>query len=185
MYAVILFLFYCGFAAKEIFMKSKITIFVLVLIVVMVVTTYAQEYNSESDFKARPIDSGKSAEIIGYTGSKWQVRIPPRIQGLPVTSIAREAFKGNENLTSVIIPIGVISIGERAFDGCKNLTNVNIPNGVTSIGDSAFAGSGIINITIPNSITSIGFSAFFGCSSLASITIPNIRDFADFTELQS
>ena len=54
-----------------------------------------------------------------------------------------------------------------SFDEIKYFVNV------TSIGSSAFYGcSSLASISIPEGVTSIGNSAFYGCSSLASISIP-------------
>lgn len=44
----------------------------------------------------------------------------------PVTSIAAEAFKGNETLEQVSIPQSVESIGKAAFAGCKGLKTIVI-----------------------------------------------------------
>jgi hypothetical protein len=91
-----------------------------------------------------------------------------------VTSIGAEAFKGCNNLTSVIIPNSVTSIGYGAFEGCSSLTSIIIPNNVTAIRGTAFKGcSSLTEITIPNSVTEIGDDAFYNCSSLTSVTISN------------
>ena len=84
--------------------------------------------------------------ITGYTGGNWEVRIPPRIQGLPVTQIGHSAFR-NRNLISVTIPNSVTSIGRGAFSN-NQLTSVTIPNSVTTIEFSAFAGNQLTSITI-------------------------------------
>jgi hypothetical protein len=159
---------------KEFLMKNTKTLLGIALMVMAVSSACTQQqYNDEKDFKVEKIDGGKGVEITKYVGEKFEVRIPPRIQGLPVTSIGKQAFE-EKGITSVTIPNSVTSIWDGAFWGCTSLTSIIIPNSVTSIGDAAFSGcTSLTNITIPNSVTSIGNLAFDYCTSLTSITIPN------------
>jgi hypothetical protein len=132
--------------------------------------------NPESDFKAKPIDGGKSVQITDYVGDKWEVGIPSKIQNLPVTHIGEEAFE-NKKLTKVTIPNSVTTIGKYAFSD-NQLTNVTIPNSVTTIADSAFSDNQLTSVTIPNSVTSIGDYAFDN-NQLTSITIgANLNGYA-------
>ena len=77
--------------------------------------------------------------VTGYTGPGGEVDIPDTIEGLPVTTIGRNAFSGSTRLTSITIPNNVTSIGDWAFSDCTGLTSITIPNNVTSIGDWAFS----------------------------------------------
>ena len=157
--------------------------------------SYGEDFEYESD--------GFEVKIAKYKGSLDSVNIPPRIDGLPVTSIGDMTFYDCSSLESITIPKSVTSIGEEAFAGCELLKSINIPKGVTSIdagafaecnslksikipnsvtfiGDEAFVDcTSLKSITIPNSVTSIGFFAFSGCSSLTSITIPNSITYID------
>lgn len=56
-----------------------------------------------------------------------------------VTIIAKEAFKGNTEMTSVDIPNSITSIGENAFEGCSGLRNIEIGSGIKVIASKAFA----------------------------------------------
>jgi hypothetical protein len=96
-----------------------------------------QQYDPESDFEAELMEDGKSVRITDYRGNRSVVRIPPQIQGIPVTHIGRHAFF-DWTITSVIIPNSVTEIGEGAFANCNSLTSVIIPKNVTSIGVNAF-----------------------------------------------
>ena len=90
-----------------------------------------------------------------------------------VTDIGNDAFRGCENLTSIIISDKVTSIGNSAFNSCTGLTAITIPNSVTDIGTYAFAYcDSLTSITLPAGITSIGEGMFMFCESLESITIP-------------
>jgi hypothetical protein len=64
-------------------------------------SAYARQYDSESDFSTEPMGDGSSVRISRYLGDKQAARIPPRIQGLPVTSIGDLAFAYCSSLTSV------------------------------------------------------------------------------------
>jgi hypothetical protein len=63
-------------------------------------------------------------------------------QTYQVTAIATNAFKDNQNITSLTIPAGIITIGDNAFNGCINLFVINIGKDVLKIGSMAFANIG-------------------------------------------
>lgn len=95
------------------------------------------------------------------------------VVSLGVTSIGQCAFSRFAKLTHVDIADSVISIGWDAFYYCSSLTDITIPQSVTYIGPLAFFHcTNLSSITLSNNITSIGSSAFEDCTNLTSITIP-------------
>jgi hypothetical protein len=135
------------------------------------------------------------ASITGYSGSGGNIVIPDEIDGYPVTSIYINAFRGNSDILSVVIPEGVTFIWQGAFSMMPSLTSVILPEGITGIGegsfaenenltsitlpstlsklpDNAFAASGLTSVVIPSSVTSIGNNAF-GSTKLESVVIPS------------
>ena len=84
-------------------MKARKTVLAFILMTLAVIA-YAQQYDPERDFKVSKQDDGKSIVITEYIGSKKDVRIPPTIQGLPVTGISKSVFPPRSSLTSVTVP---------------------------------------------------------------------------------
>jgi len=78
-------------------------------------------------------------EITKYIGTSIRVRIPEKIEGVPVISIGDRAFF-QTGIMEVHIPNGVTNIGSSAFNGNEALTTVAIPDGVTKLEHSVFAG---------------------------------------------
>lgn len=64
-------------------------------------------------------------------------------------------------------------LAQNGFTKIQTIKFINCDN-ISSINAQAFNGcSSLASITLPNSVTSINAQAFSGCSSLASINIPN------------
>ncbi len=89
-----------------------------------------------------------------------------------VTSIADNAFKNDNSITSLTIGENVEIIGESAFEGCAKITTVVIPVSVKTIEKSAFEDcTSLKKIVIPSSVTTVGEKAFEGCNKLTTATI--------------
>ena len=117
---------------------------------------------------------GKSYAITGIgTVTNENIVIPSTYNGLPVTTIADEAFYNCSSIKSVIISEGITEIGIAAFSNCFSLENITIPKGVDHINSYTLGGCcNLTNITLSESLTTIDANAFASCTSLASITLP-------------
>ena len=119
-------------------------------------------------------EDGNSYCVAGI-GSCEDIKIviPPTYKDLPVTSIKKGSFFGdNDHIVKVVIPDSVTTIGSGAFKDCTFLTDVNIPDSVTTIGSHAFSSCTFLTeIHIPESVTSIGKHAFSYDKRLKRITV--------------
>ena len=84
------------------------------------------------------IVNNATVTITGYTGTASELTIPSQIEGLPVTRIGNDAFVGNKQVTSLLIPDTVQYIARYAFAGCSNMYSIRIPASVTFVGSNAF-----------------------------------------------
>jgi len=137
--------------------KSGLVVAVIVIVALSACATQEQPVASQADFVAMIIDYGTAVKITGFTGGSTDIRIPSRLEGLPVTAIGPSAF-ARRQLTSVTIPDTVTHIGATAF-WHNRLSEVAIPAGVIYIGNSAFARNLIVRVSVPSG-AHVGISAF-------------------------
>ena len=158
----------------------KRTFIVVALITALIAPIWAQTSGTTPDGIAwRRTSNGTGIIIERYTGTAVAVRIPDRINNLPVVEIGEEAFSEtyegvNPNITSVVIPNTVTHIRPKAFYCQGKLTSVTFPTGnLVEIGFQAFIQcEALTSIRLPNTVQIIGNRAFEGCSALTTINLP-------------
>ena len=82
------------------------------------------------------------------------VTIPTELEGVAITGIGANAFKGSA-VRNITIGSHIESIGNNAFEN-NDIVTLTLNEGLQSIGNYAFNKTGLLEITIPKSVTSIG-----------------------------
>ncbi len=119
-------------------------------------------------------DDAYSVTGIGTAFTEENIVIPYEYNGKPVTYIGYEAFKGRENIKTLVIPSTVEYVGTSAFENCTNLTEIFICDGVDEIGQNAFKGcTSLQSLFIPSSVYNMENNAFSGCTALQKVEIGN------------
>ena len=138
--------------------------------------------------KYRKSSDGNSWTVIDIgTFDGADLVIPASYEGLPVTSIGRQAFCDCDSITSVTIPKSVTSSDDCAFDGCASIKKVYYKGETAdwmniSFGDAAanplyagaeliINGSAVTMIVVPGSVTEIGSGQFAGCHGLEEVNM--------------
>ncbi len=76
--------------------------------------------------------------VIGIgTYPKGQIIVPPSYDGIAITKIAADAFRGNAGVSAIEFASSITTIGNDAFRGCTGLTEVKF-KGTITIGNNAF-----------------------------------------------
>lgn len=133
------------------------------------------------------------------TTMKGDFTFPYSVQGYRIRVLKYSACVGQQELTSVSLPIWLDSIQQEAFRNCPklesvyfgsatqikylsygvfqdcvSLKNITIPNTVTTIESYAFKGcESLETLQLPKRVTSIEGGAFKDCSSLKTINLPD------------
>lgn len=164
-------------------MKNIYNLWVSILIIFIAFSACVQQqFETEENFNFKIIDNGKSIEITKYVGNNFEVKIPPRIQNLPVTSIGNFAFAKINDLEDINWDMFEFD-DDNEWDeevylemyreklGMQIVT-VTLPNSVTHIGDGAFIYNRLTSIIIPKNVSIIGDSSF-QYNLITSINIPD------------
>ena len=130
------------------------------------------------------IKEDNTISIDYYSGFFPLLRIPDKIDGLPVTEIddmlkyySHDNKSRTNNLANITvavhIPDSVEILRWGAFGGFSRLTYVNIPSGLRSTEYNVFAGTKVHKLVFPEGITEIGVSleeeSWRGSSSFANM----------------
>lgn len=83
------------------------------------------------------IENGKIT-ITRFNGTAPEVRLPERIEGVPVAGIGKKAFLSRKNLRRVFLPDGLEEIGDWAFAYCGALKEAVLPCGEVRFGRAVF-----------------------------------------------
>ena len=105
------------------------------------VTTGEDGSKVEKSFKV----SGKgTVKMAALETTAKEVEIPKTVEvngvECPVTTISKNAMKGNKNVTSVEIGENITTIGAGAFKNSKNLETIELTDSITKISANAFKG---------------------------------------------
>ncbi len=162
-------------------------------------TLYAKWTQNEPEEIVFTVDgSGVLTGVSGLAGSNMTVEIPAEVNGITVTEIGKDVFRGNKNIVSLVIPDSVTTLGYRMCSGCTALREVRLPSGLTVIPDEAFdgcsspqtinfpetlkeirsdafCGTALTEFIAPDSLTDIFGYAFKDCAGLTTVELTNVR----------
>lgn len=163
-----------------------------------------------SNFAYELSEDNSGVKITAYKGvgeGSANCLIPAEIEGMPVTELASDMFRGKDYLAVLVMPdtvksiIGdwglckdlkylkavklsasLTSICAYMFSRCESLKEITIPESVTTIDRNAFYSSGLKAIYIPDSVTKIDDSSFSFCKSLKNVRFPpSLKTFSSST----
>ena len=88
-----------------------------------------------------------------------------------LSTIRYNAFYGQTDLESIVLPNSLRVIGNKAFTGCTRLSDVSLNNSLYELGDNVFEGcTSLTTIKIPGELVKMGKEVFKGCSKLTKFT---------------
>lgn len=116
----------------------------------------------------------KEVSVTGLAAEYHVIQIPATVvindKVYKVTTIDKNAFRENKEITDVILGSNVTTVGKYAFFQCPNLRNIRFNTRVKRIGSNAFAQcTKLRNFILPASIRHIDARAFYQCPAVRVI----------------
>ncbi len=133
---------------------------------------YKELTESSNWFSYTDLKEKDCVKILHYNGSGPCVKVPDMIQGFPVVSIGKEAFKDQTDIEEIVLPDSIEEIGDQAFSGCKKLSYLVCPSKVKKLGNAAIDGcSSLRALTFLAQDAQYNKSESKDCGKLRYITI--------------
>lgn len=105
--------------------------------------------------------------VVSYSGTAKKVKIPKKVNGVPVTAIGNECFWQARTITTLSIPSTVTEIGISAFNECTGLKKIVLPKELKSLGSAAFwYCTNLETVVLDTKAEKIGKDAFRGCDKV-------------------
>ena len=106
--------------------------------------------------------------VLGIgTCTDKRIVIPPEKDGIPVTEIARNAFKDTSSFYEIVIPNSIVTMKSGAFKNCS-VESVILSDSLEIIPNDCFNNcTKLKSITFPQNLYSIGEYAFYNCKNLS------------------
>ena len=91
--------------------------------------------------------------------------LPESILGIPVKSVGKYAFSGNDSIISLEIPGTITTVEAGAFQSCRNLQSLRLDEGIERIESSAFYDcEALFETYLPQTLSYVSANAFDNCS---------------------
>ncbi len=103
----------------------------------------------KSDGSCDYVTNGNALTLVDNYRVNSNISVPKAIDGVNVTKIAKDAFRGNTTLQTLTLNY-YVEIGEGAFNGCTNLRTINNSHFITKIEKDAFTNTPLNLINFQN-----------------------------------
>ena len=105
--------------------------------------------------------------VVSYSGTAKKVKIPNKVNGVPVTAIGNECFWQVRTMNVLSIPSTVTEIGISAFNECTGLKKIVLPKELKTLGSAAFwYCTNLETVVFDTKAEKIGKDAFRGCDKV-------------------